>query len=474
MRKLFLSVVSFVVGLTMMVSCLGSTDYTYYNDAAITSFTLGTLNCYYTVLASDGTDSIIKRTMDCSTCYFNIDQVNGEIWNTDSLPIDIDASKVLCTVVSRNSSSVGIKSMTSDTINAYSSTDSLDFTEPRLFYVYGSSGLSLRIYTVKVNVHEEVGDTCIWTQTLAGNDEFATLSDMKLVPCRDNMYLFGNDGDTRIFTTAINDGREWTEIVAVPALDEGASKNVVVKDDVFYTYSDGRILSSYDAEVWDEVADVSLGQLLGASTANLYALSADYRSILMSTDDGLSWMEEELDDDCQFLPTEDISFAMHPLTTNTHTDKLVFIGNRSLDAYPNDTSAVVWSKVDEYSSGSRSNKWNYVAFAEDNYTKRAPRAENWQIVNYDENNIKALSGNGKGESQAVGLDRVYHSGDDGITWFGDSVMTLPEGLSSSKTRFAFGADKVNSVWIVCGGTGEVWKGRINRVAWKKEQEYFVE
>ncbi len=463
-----------MIGLTMMVSCLGSTEYTYYNDAAITSFTLGTLNRYYTVSASDGSDSIVKTTMDCSAYYFNIDQLAGEIWNTDSLPINIDASKVLCTVVSRNSSSVGIKSMTSDTINSYSSTDSIDFTEPRMFYVYGTSGLSLRIYTARVNVHEEVGDTCIWTQTLTSNDNFADLTDMKLVPNGENMYLFGSDGGTKIYTTPISDGSVWTEIVPSPALEEGASKNVVVKGDVFYTYSNGLVLSSYDAQEWDEVAEISIGQLIGASTANLYALSADYRSILMSTDNGASWEEEELDDDAQLLPVEDISFAMHALTTNTYTDKLVLIGNRSLEDYPNDTSAVVWSKVDEYSSGARSNKWNYVAFAEDNVTKRAPRAANWQIVNYDENNIKALSGNGKGESSAIGLDRIYHSGDDGITWLNDSVMILPEDLSSSKTNFAFGAVKVNSVWIVCGGTGAVWKGRINRVAWKKEQEYFIE
>ena len=151
---------------------------------------------------------------------------------------------------------------------------------------------------------------------------------------------------------------------------------------------------------------------------------------------------------------------------------MVIIGNRSADLYPNDTTAVVWSKVDEYSDGARKNAWNYVEFSEDNKSK-APRVTNWQTVNYDGNNIKAIAGNSiKGSAKA--LSQVYHSGDDGITWLNDSIMSLPEDLSSSKTVFAMVADGVNSVVVICGGTGQVWKGRINRVAWREEQKYFKE
>ncbi len=459
----------------MMVSCLGTDDYTYYDDAAISSFALGTLNAYFTVLASDSTDSVIKRTVDCSSVVFNIDQAANLIWNDDSLPIEIDITKVPCTAGAYNGGQVGVKSLTSDTVSSQSSSDSLDFSSPRIFYVYGTSGMTARAYTVTVNQHQEEGDTCIWTLTSASNADIADLTNMKALSNEEKIYLFGDDDDkTTLYTTAIDDGVTWTEVATSPTFPLGTAKTTIIQGKTFFTYVDGQVLRSDDAQYWDVVADIDIKQLIGASTANLYALSADGRSILISSDEGRTWTEEVLDDDGSFLPTEDISFACRELVTNAYTDKLVLIGNRSLDDYPNDTNAVVWSKVDEYSSGARSNKWNYMVWAGDNVYNRAPRAENWQIVNYNENNIKALSGNGIGDCKAVGLDRIFQSGDDGITWLNDSVMVLPEELSSSRTTFAFVADKVNSVWIICGGTGQIWKGRINRVAWKKEQDYFLE
>ncbi|MCD8282827.1 MAG: DUF6242 domain-containing protein, partial [Prevotella sp.] len=315
----------------------------------------------------------------------------------------------------------------------------------------------------------------IWTLVSAGNADLAGLTDMKGLSDGERIYLFGSDGErTKLFTTDVADGATWSETITSPVLSPASSKSTIIKGNTLFTYSDGQVLHSDDGEYWDAICETELKQLLGASTANLYALSADGKSLLISSDEGASWETEELDDDSAFLPTEDLSFACRAMETNAETDKIVLIGNRNVDEYPADTTAVVWSKVDEYGSGARRNAWNYVEFAGDNYNNRAPRADNWQIVNYDENNIKALCGSGKGGSTRAALDRVYHSGDDGITWRNDTIMSVPEELESSATTFAFVADKVNSVWIICGGTGQVWKGRINRVAWKKEQDYFIE
>ncbi len=471
MRKILLSVLC-VPFFAALVSCLGDADYTYYDDAAITSFTLGTLNRYITATTASGEDSIYKRTLDCSDYLFNIDHYNGLIWNKDSLPLDIDASKVICTILARNSGTIVLKSLTSDSLFYYSASDSLDFTSPREFFVYGTSGLTYRQYTISVNVHEEVGDTCIWTLKTTGNSAFAALRQMKGVSDGESIFLFGSDGArTALYTTALSDGVLWREVETTPTLDADAAKSITMKGNTFFIYSDGCVLRSDDALSWDSVATIALRQLVGASTANLYALSAD-GALLRSGDDGETWSVEELDDDSALLPTEDISFTCRALETNADTDKLVIIGNRSATDYPADTTAVVWSKVDEYAADARQNKWNYVAFADDNIANRAPRAHNWQAVNYDENNIKAVCGSGIGSS-AVALDRIYHSGDDGITWRNDTIMTAPAGVSSGEA-FAFVADKVNSVWLICSESGQVWKGRINRVAWKKEPDYFTE
>ncbi|MCD8288890.1 MAG: DUF6242 domain-containing protein [Prevotella sp.] len=475
MRRFFFSIVAACLVLAVFVSCLSDdADYTYYDDAAITAFTLGTLNRYYTVEGSQGQDSTIMRTLSCTEIAFNIDQQAGLIWNSDSLPLGVDASKTVCTITSRNGGSVVYQSLISDTLFYYSSTDSIDFSTPRLFRVYGTSGLTYRDYTISVNVHKEVGDTCIWTLAAESVPAFVPLETMKALAFGGKMYVFGSDGsDVKIYTAEISGGGEWTEISSSTTLDADAVKSVTAFGDALYTYSGGEVLRSDDGSEWTSVAAADLKQIIGGGSAFLYALSSDGTQLL-SSPDGATWTAEELDSDCSLLPSTDLSFAFHAMTTNASTEKLILIGNRDGEAYPSDTTAVVWTKVEEYAGGARANAWNYIPFAGDNIDNRAPRAENWQITSYDENNIKAVCGNGKDGGQAVALDRIYHSGDDGITWLNDTIMSIPDDLDSGFTSFAFAADGEGSVWLVCGGTGQVWKGRINRVAWKKEQDYFIE
>ncbi len=446
MKKLLFAIFGLTLSVTILSSCLGDSSYSYYDDTAITSFALGTLNRYYTVEASDGSDSIYKRTLSCSSYTFYIDHTGGGdygteglIWNPDSLPTQIDMTKVICTIGTKNSGTVVIKSMISDTLSYYSSSDSIDFSEPRTMYVYSANGTAYRSYTVCVNKHQEVSDTCIWT-SLGKNSTLASLTNMRGQSDGENVFVSGKlNGETVVYSSAVNDGKTWTvcSVDDLPTPIEGTNGE----------------------------------QIVGRSSVKLYAISDN--KLVSSEDEGATWVEEELDDDASLLPTENLSFACRTMGTNADTEKLVLIGTRSTTDYPSDTCAVVWSKVEEYSSGARSHVWNYVNFDIDNINNRPPAAANWQITNYDENNIKAVCGKPNTGVNATALDRIYHSGDDGITWRNDSIMSLPEDISCSETEFAFFSDGVDSVWLICGTSGQVWKGRINYVAWKKEDTIFI-
>jgi len=161
--------------LLLMASCLNSddSDTTYYNDTAITTFTLGTMKRYITTTASDGvTDSTYSTTVTGSLYKFYIDQNNRKIYNVDSLPYGTDASKVLATIYVKNSGTVYLKSLTSDSLYIYSSSDSLDFSQPRELrvYTYDGSNTIYRAYTVNVNVHQEPADTFFWTKMPEGTE----------------------------------------------------------------------------------------------------------------------------------------------------------------------------------------------------------------------------------------------------------------------------------------------------------------
>lgn len=474
MRKLIISTALSVLAMATLSSCLGEeTEYTPYDDAAITGFSLGTLNLYYSKKRADGTDSIYKRTKNFAASTFYIDHAKGEIWNQDSLPLQVDAKKVICTITSKNSGAVALKSLTSDSLSVYNGKDSVDFSKPRELYVYSQSGKGMRKYTVRVNVHKESADSCVWTSVAAAEPKIAALNGIKILSLNDNVFVFGNaSGVAKVYTSAITDGKNWTELTASMPLSADACKNVLLKGDAFYTISDGQLLTSADAMNWQVVADTDARQLIAATKAHLYALSAT-GGIISSADNGKTWNDEQLDADASLLPAEDIAYACHNLQTNANAEKVVLIGNRSLAAYPDDTNAVVWTKIDEYSDGSRNHAWTYLTPSPSN-RHRAPRAENWQLVGYDFPNIKAISGRGVGNNTTKPLGQVYHSGDEGITWLNDSIMKLPAGIAEGAVSFSMTTDKNNSVWIVCGGSGQVWKARINRLAWKKDNDYFTE
>ena len=115
-RKLLAFAVMLSAVLTL-TSCLGDSDdeVIYPSDAAITSFTLGSLKCY-TTTSSKGVDSTYTTILKGSDYHFMIDQVNRTIYNLDSLPYGTDIAHVLCTILSKSSSSIAIKSMKSDSL----------------------------------------------------------------------------------------------------------------------------------------------------------------------------------------------------------------------------------------------------------------------------------------------------------------------------------------------------------------------
>ena len=84
MTKKLSSLFIMVVTLLIMSSCLGTSEdkTTYYDDTAVTAFSLGTLNITRQTKTKDGLrDSTVKSTYKANSYHFNIDQVNRLIYN---------------------------------------------------------------------------------------------------------------------------------------------------------------------------------------------------------------------------------------------------------------------------------------------------------------------------------------------------------------------------------------------------------
>jgi len=157
------SICMMLLSLVLTTSCLSSgSEATLYSDAAISSFSLGTLKRYVHTKTSTGKDTVYLRTLNGSQYKFKIDQVNHLIYNTDSLPTGTDVAHVVCTITSASNGLVTIKDVDSDTIRVYKSTDSIDFSTPREFIVHASDGSGFTKYMVNVNAHKEEPYTLTW------------------------------------------------------------------------------------------------------------------------------------------------------------------------------------------------------------------------------------------------------------------------------------------------------------------------
>lgn len=480
MRRIFSPLVILLCAAALATSCLGdddSTDITFYDDTAITSFTLGTLNRTMHTTSSEGEDSVYTDEVDGSGYSFNIDQTRRLIYNTDSLPVRTDAAHVLCTVGSKNGGMVVIvykNTAGEDSLVYYNSSDSIDFTEPREFRVYSNSGAYFRPYTVSVNVHKEDPDSMNW-HGMGAYAPFAGLEAMRAVVAgggdgdkdNDRLLLFGmSGGETIVYGL---DGGSWTELSRIGGA--AACTSAVAKGDSIYTVgAGGSLVRSADGSAWDVLpagGEAWPVRLVAAGREKLYGV--DGSGVMVSSRQaGTGWSRDRMSGGADGLPSGGVSGGRFALSTDGNAERIIIAGNRSLTGHPEDSVAMVWSKIEEYSEGSEAHSWIHVN--EDN-GMQLPRLSGVTAAACG-GELVAIGGRGEGSSTAAAFAGVYVSSDNGLTWHTDDRYSLPEGFSCGSV-FAMAVDDSNFIWIVCGGTGDVWRGRLNRLGWAETETSFT-
>lgn len=197
MKIKFLPLIAVLFAATsIMTSCLDNDveQITYTSETSITGFSLGTLNIDRIGKDKNGLDSPYVDTLDCSNYPFTIDQINRTITNKDSLPVGTHIDKVI-TSITYDAGMLGYTPKGSDHDTIWTSTDSIDFTEPVEFKVYAYSGVEGKPYKVTINVHQQEPDTISWKKF--DNNPFSdgNLSEQKAVYANEKVYVFGKNGD---------------------------------------------------------------------------------------------------------------------------------------------------------------------------------------------------------------------------------------------------------------------------------------
>ena len=334
------------MGVLMLSSCLKSNtdEVTYYEDTAITSFSLGTLNRYIQTTTKAGVDTVIKTTLNAGSYKFNIDQRNRVIYNPDSLPKGVDATKVVINMTSKNSGALFINKRTKDKMRDslvyYSSNDSLDFTQPLEIRAFNNSGTAYRSYRVSVNVHKEDANVLKW-QSVNGLDHLvASMKGLRALAYDGKMWFMGNDGTgSRVYVGDYDDKQLIWTLALEDVFDADAYRNFVLCCGYPMFLSNGKIYIikkdgvGYEATAID-APNISL--LLGGAYQSVYAYSKNGQ-LMESSYMSEVWKEVEMDRDREWLPTEDVNFVSLTSKTNDDVCKLVLLGNRNAQQFAGET-----------------------------------------------------------------------------------------------------------------------------------------
>lgn len=455
MKRKFFAFIALITATLSLSSCLSSDETTveYTHDTAITAFSLGSLDRYTKTKA--GKDTLLKANVTGSDYKFYIDQAQRLIYNVDSLPAGTRTTAVLATITSKNSSPVILmhakQTENLDSAAYYSSTDSINFSEPRFIRVYSSDYSAYAQYKVIVNVHKELPYEFKWHELAQNNSQLAAFFDLKAVACGDDIYVFGKTAEgTKVLKSAINDGSAWSSITMNESLSSDAYQSAVALDGKLYIADGGKVYASADAATWTVVSDnADIKQLIGASSKNLYAYTAT--GISVSEDKGANWKAEKLDTDKAYLPTQNISMNVAGVLSAKDVENVMLLGTR--DKALKDTVATTWLRTVDYAN--EDGQWNYLEI-ENNKSGKMPWLD--QVITCAaDTGFVALGSNGK----------WYKSQNAGLTWKQDAMVVLPAKFAT-EGRFAFCRDNQHYYWII--RNGYVWRGRFNIDGWRSKED----
>lgn len=470
MKSKTINIAVLLAALFSLVSCLDANDgdYVYTDDSAVTAFSVTSAKKAVHVRASNGADSVYYTTATLTAYKFVIDQQRCVIYNPDSLPYGVDPTKLLVSANSLNSGSLVLKSMTSDSLSYFSTTDSLDFSKPRELQVYSLSGAAVRKYEVRVNVHQEPADQFNWTK-LPNPTAFTNATGVKsfvvtTASGTTRRFLLASDGTTTTVYRADGDNA-WT--AATPNFNHTLAaetyRSAAVKHDTLFVCDNGVVMATTDGDTWTQqaTAEAGVARIIAANPIRLYAYNNE-GAMVSSDDSGKTWKAAGMDESASLLPNGDIAYATLPLATNPNAYRTLLIG--SVPA-ASTTAFSVWGKIDEGTAYSENQPW---MFYDHNTLNRHELSlmQNFSAFTYDGKIMMV------GNEDRVYLPNFYGSRDGGITWEADTVITSPLGFFVTGP-YTVSVDKDNFIWFVNGKTGETWRGRINRLGWKKEQyEYY--
>lgn len=447
MKKIIATLGSLIAVTFILSSCLED-DYEYEltSEAYISSFSINDIKTETQSTTESGTDTTIITTLTGSDYTFAIDQLTGSIYNVDSLPQGTDITKVTINV-----GFTGNYILYGDESKTYHSSDSVDFSSPVKFSVYATDNISSKTYYIKLNVHQADPDSLLWQKVKESDFPGETMEKQKALLANGQVYVFALVGDKlHVTSTSQEDGRTWLPLTAAEGYTGNADcECIVTHDDLFYMTVDKWLYSSTDGIHWVTQSEGVIGDMIASADGNLYL---NNEGIIVAGTPSEGWTEVQRVDTNTFPRTP---WAISKtLKTNNHIVQTTLVG---VPSNYTGTDAVVWSKL------STERNWTYYNPIANN-NAGCPILKDMVVIDYD-NKFYAFGGRGlNGEEAIEPFEGFFISKDGGITWAKQTTkVCLPEDLYGFEGGFSSLVDDEQYIWIMCSGSNNVYKGRMNRV-----------
>ena len=422
--------------------------------AYIKSFSIGSIRSPYPAFTAEGKDTTIYKTISFSTFPFTVNQLTGEIYNSDSLFFATRVSKVVV-----NMNVEGVASIYNDATGSYdyfAAGDSIDFTSPRKFRITSTDGSYSKDYTISVNVHQVEPELMVWNKVASA----VSLNPRKALESDGDVYIFGTLVDrTPVFAISSAGSKvSWSAYQEVNGLPETVDFTTVhLFNGVWYVLAAGDLYASENAADW---LPVSQGNdyvaIIGASDDDGYMWLASDENIYR-TPDGVT-----VEPVCALpngFPLYNVSTLSYALSHNKNIIRYMLVGYTDKECA---NAPKVWSKL------STENDWVVYDNADNPYP--CPALAGLAVVRYD-NSLYAFGGKGKvGDNEVEAFNSFYISKDNGVAWKAPDgfYQRMPEVLKGKNLSFVTFVDSDNYIWIITDNdeVGTL-KGKINRLGFKK-------
>ncbi len=421
--------------------------------AYVKTFSIGNFKSSYPTFTESGKDTLEERTYSGASFPFTIDQVAGEIYNSDSLPYLSDISKITLDMTIEGVAS--IYNSEKDVFEKLLRADSLDFTYPRILRITSSDGSYSKDYSVSVNVHKVNPDRMDWGKI----ESPVGVVLEKAIAYREEMLLFGKKSALpQVLSMPLKGAHSSWSAVEQEGLPVTADfTTVTFFGGSLYLLADGNLYASSDAVTWNCLSQGNgFVAIIGASEEDGYMWLANTDSIYRSAD-GVSFeVVEALPDG---FPLYGISALSYPLNHNRNIVRYVLVGysTAAKEGVPQ-----VWNKL--------STENNWVKY--DNYGNPypCPSLAGLSVMRYG-GLLYAVGGKGTAAGNDVGaFASFYISKDNGIVWKAseDYNQRLPQELVGKDVPFVSTVDSSNYMWIITNdeNTGS-WRGIINRLGFNR-------